>query len=52
MDQLAQLAADHHRQRLAYAQAQRPAQRVLALGRATHLSRGIRQALPGAPPPH
>jgi hypothetical protein len=31
MDQLTQLAADHHRQRLAYAEAQRPAERLLAL---------------------
>ena len=35
MDQLTQLAADRDRQRLAYAQAQRPAQRVIALARAT-----------------
>ena len=35
MDQLTQLAADHHRQRLAYADAQRPAERLLALARAT-----------------
>jgi hypothetical protein len=35
MDQLTQLAADRDRQRLAYAQALQPAQRVLALARAT-----------------
>jgi hypothetical protein len=35
MDQLTQLAADAHRQRLAHAQAQRPAERLLALARAT-----------------
>jgi hypothetical protein len=35
MDQLTQLAADRDRRRLAYAQAQRPAQRVIALARAT-----------------
>jgi hypothetical protein len=35
MRQLTQLAADHHRQRLADAEAQRPAERVLALARAT-----------------
>jgi hypothetical protein len=35
MDQLTQLAADRHRQRLAAAELQRPAQRVLALARAT-----------------
>ena len=35
MDQLTQLAADRDRQRLAYATQQRPAQRLLALARAT-----------------
>jgi hypothetical protein len=35
MHQLTQLAGDMHRQRLAHAEAQRPAQRVLALARAT-----------------
>ena len=35
MDQLTQLAADLHRERLAHAEAQRPAERLLALARAT-----------------
>jgi hypothetical protein len=35
MHQLTQLAADRQRQRLAYAEAQRPAERLLALARAT-----------------
>jgi len=35
MYQLTQLASDRHRQRLAYAEQQRPAERVLALARAT-----------------
>ena len=35
LSQLSQLADDRHRQRLADAQAQRPAQRTLALARAT-----------------
>ena len=35
MHQLTQLAGDLHRQRLAHAEAQRPAERVLALARAT-----------------
>ena len=35
MDQLTQLAADHDRQQLAHAEAHRPAQRVVALARAT-----------------
>jgi hypothetical protein len=35
MYQLIQLAADRHRQRLAAAEAQRPAERALALARAT-----------------
>ena len=35
MYQLTQLAADRHRQRLAAAEQQRPAERVLALARAT-----------------
>jgi len=35
MYQLTQLARDRHRQRLAAAEAQRPAQRALALARAT-----------------
>ena len=35
MYQLAQLGHDIHRERLAHAQAQRPAQRMLALARAT-----------------
>ena len=35
MYQLTQLAGDIHRQRLAAAEAQRPAERVLALARAT-----------------
>jgi hypothetical protein len=35
MHQLTQLAADRHRHRLAHAQAQRPAQRLLALAQAT-----------------
>jgi hypothetical protein len=52
MYQLTQLAADRHRQRLAAAEAQRPAQRALALARATRrteraerrLRRAARQA--------
>jgi hypothetical protein len=36
MDQITQLADDHDQQQLAYAEAQRPAQRVLTLARATH----------------
>jgi len=35
MNQLTQLGGDAHRQRLAYAEAQRPAERLLALSRAT-----------------
>jgi hypothetical protein len=35
MYQLTQLASDVHRQRLAHAEQQRPAQRLLALRRAT-----------------
>jgi hypothetical protein len=35
MHQLTQLAGDLHRQRLAHAEAQRPAERLLALARAT-----------------
>jgi hypothetical protein len=35
MDQITQLADDHHHQQLAYAEAQRPAQHVLALARAS-----------------
>ena len=35
MYQLTQLASDRHRQRLGHAEAQRPAERVLALARAT-----------------
>jgi hypothetical protein len=52
MDQLTQLAADRHRHRLAAAEAQRPAERALALARATRraeraerrLARAARQA--------
>ena len=52
MDQLTQLAADQHRQRLAAAEAQRPAGRALTLARATRraeraerrLARAARQA--------
>jgi hypothetical protein len=52
MYQLTQLAADRHRQRLAAAEQQRPAQRLLALARATRraeraerrLRRAARQA--------
>jgi hypothetical protein len=52
MDQLTQLAADLHRQRFAHAEAQGPAQRLLALARATRraeragrrLRRAARQA--------
>ena len=44
MYQLTQLAAGQHRQRLAPAEAQRPAQRLLALARAT------RRAHPTASP--
>jgi len=35
MHQLTQLAGDHHRQRLAHAESQRTAERLLALARAT-----------------
>jgi hypothetical protein len=35
MYQLTQLAGDMHRERLAHAEAQRPAERLLALARAT-----------------
>jgi hypothetical protein len=48
MHQLTQLASDHHRQRLAHADQQRPAQRLLALARATRradrAARRIRRA--------
>jgi hypothetical protein len=52
MYQLTPLAADRHRQRLAHAEAQRPADRALALARATRraeraerrLDRAARQA--------
>jgi hypothetical protein len=48
MHQLTQLASDLHRQRLAHAEAQRPAQRLVALARATrraeHAERRIRRA--------
>ena len=52
MYQLTQLAGDIHRQRLAHAEAQRPAERMLALARATRraeraerrLRRAARQA--------
>jgi len=51
MDQLTQLADDAHRQRLAHAQAQRPAQRLLALARATRRAeRAERRAPPCRPP--
>ena len=45
MSQLTQLAGDRHRQRLAHAEAQRPAQRLLALARATRRAR-IRRPAP------
>ena len=45
MCQLTQFAAGRHRQRLAHAEAQRPAQRVLALARATRRAR-IRRPAP------
>jgi hypothetical protein len=45
MCQLTQLAAGRHRQRLAHAEAQRPAQRLLALARATRRAR-IRRPAP------
>jgi hypothetical protein len=45
MYQLTQLAGDQHRQRLAHAEAQRPAQRLLALARATRRAR-IRRPAP------
>jgi hypothetical protein len=45
MYQLTQLAADRHHQRLAAAEAQRPAQRALALARATRRAR-IRRPAP------
>jgi hypothetical protein len=35
MHQFTQLAADHHRQRLAHAESRRTAERLLALARAT-----------------
>ena len=35
MDLLTQLAGDRNRERLAYAEAQRPAERLIALARAT-----------------
>jgi hypothetical protein len=52
MHQLTQLAGEMHRQRLAHAETQRPAERVLALARATRraeraerrLRRAARQA--------
>ena len=52
MYQLTELAADQHRQRLVAAEAQRPAERALALARATRraeraerrLARAARQA--------
>ena len=48
MYQLTQFAADRHRQRLAHAEQQRPAERALALQRATRRAeraeRGMRRA--------
>jgi hypothetical protein len=43
--QLTQLAADRHRQRLAAAGQQRPAQRLLALARATRRAERAEQRL-------
>lgn len=43
MDLLTQLAHDLHRQRLAYAAQQRPAQRLLALRRATRRTHRVRR---------
>ena len=45
MYQLTQLGHDRHRQQLAHAEAQRPAQRVVALARATRRAR-IRRPAP------
>jgi hypothetical protein len=48
MHQLTQLGAEVHRQRLAHAEQQRPAERLLALARATrraeHAERRLRRA--------
>ncbi len=44
MDQLTQLASDVHRQRLARAGQQRPAQRLLTLRRAERAARWMRRA--------
>jgi hypothetical protein len=44
MHQLTHLAGDHHRQRLAHAEAQRPAGRLHALTRATRAERRLRRA--------
>jgi len=43
MDQLTQLAGERDRQRLTYAEAQRPARRVLALARATRRAQRAEQ---------
>jgi hypothetical protein len=45
MYQLTQLAADQHRQRLAAAEQQRPAERALALARATRRAERAEQRL-------
>jgi hypothetical protein len=45
MYQLTQLGHDRHRQQLAHAEAQRPAERLLALARATRRAR-IRRPAP------
>jgi hypothetical protein len=44
MYQLTQLASDMYRERLAYAEQQRPAQRLLALRRAERAERRMRRA--------
>jgi hypothetical protein len=45
MYQLTQLAAGQHRDRLAHAEAQRPAERVLALARATRRAERAERAM-------
>jgi hypothetical protein len=47
MDQLTQFAVGRHRQRLAHAEAQRPAQRLLALARATCCAHPTASPRPG-----
>jgi len=45
MHQFTQLAADHHRQRLAHAEAHRTAERLVALARATRRADRAEQRL-------